>query len=1341
MATYTNYYTNRSATLIFSGTLEATYARHAQSYVDGAGSGKTLEVLAVVAGSTAPNGISVIGSSEVTLFGSTIYLYTTIEYTGPGAYNLWYDEGTRLKQVSECTHTVKAIALTGSGVLNPYFSTALEVTLATLTSCDIDEYFDTGPYWDSPNGVEYDEWTINETTPWDITYEVEEVATEDLNKLNVEFWNTFKRQSNIQIRIGSNSVTIPASSLGTGPLIYDQGGSVSTTIHAAAHDKQAYTQTATLLRGNTSAQSTLSSTTATTSSSGGGANTTKASITATGVQSVVETLHNIGADPFSNIPFFTESRAFARKSITQGNNTLQVSPRVYWQDGEGISGLDFVALSGESRELAFSGDLSSTLSNEEISLSCITSIYEVETEVFSDIVAATVTLPSPIMSCNIADGSAVTLQRPVGPEWRQLNYLYPTGPVDAAYISHISTNNLVTFDASGDWSQPDNGIFQSSDNVQVEMVSGASMDLSWTGAAFNTSGFRYMVFGWSSDDTDAYANVVLNGIGTWTGVRQGEIIDLISAEVPSSFGPSATPPTWLTSIDQIDVTVYQLSGEATTFEQLYGFYFGSITAHNAPICMGYKSSTIVGRLLVDSLPTYVINYNKTIPTLWEAPVEVFGVDGLAGTMYVGAKQTQGDIAYTYVGSHTWNFYENEDFWALDLFKTQHLVPGSNLSVLPLQIRKAYTSMQIKNPMDFGNGTGALGYNSTNILPLEHRLGWLLCGFAGWNTQGTSVEITDLVDSDRNQNLDSTGGKFVSHGLTVGTTQVGSAVIAVNNRITSTAYGEETIEASDPIASIIAYGVGEKAPTDPPPSPPSPPPPPVDPEIPSPPAAPSGGTGLPDLPDIYVPDPWAPTLPTGFEPPQSTISADDLLLRKWVTSSSYALRVAEDYVDTSVNNSLPSTFELETDSYLWFARIPVSTSVTSTILLTVSSITYSIRRATSYADFFSSYDAVWVPGAFLQDTKNDPYDTYVYLRNLEVQSFTTTASGAPITISEVPSSIHPDTPVWYTVFSPWYENLPKNFKVQKFPARNLVWSTTSVTADLPTSGATTVFYRSWERLASILSTSGQIQLGLELAPVEFQTIPNALDSFASPFGIERIEYESNRNLLQRLFFANNIDRGSFGKTLSSAIALDLGLVTLRTWDGVSTFDAISSGITGVIDIAISTLPEYQTISDELLTYSGSGGVYYSSKREWENNYLLFADGIHVTTYNYPNLVVSGGTISFGTTLNAEVKAQYKYKNYTKTASDGYLSTVIPTSANVASGLYYVACLHDITTWSPANKKDFEARKDTEIMHVISNNIKESLPLIVGTASWGDRPTHWFTDEEIKPELTYLPVVFD
>lgn len=499
--------------------------------------------------------------------------------------------------------------------------------------------------------------------------------------------------------------------------------------------------------------------------------------------------------------------------------------------------------------------------------------------------------------------------------------------------------------------------------------------------------------------------------------------------------------------------------------------------------------------------------------------------------------------------------------------------------------------------------------------------------------------------------------------------------------------------------------------------------------------------IPDPPDP-IPEPDPDTIVEGL----TTIS--DPLIRRWITATGYNTRLAFDSTTDLGYNYNPRTFVYDTDSYLLQTDIAIEQTFLQNITITLGAVTITARRATSMFDFFYTHNPVWIQEYNIGKATVGNIDSVstILFRNLENITTSANSTDGTFTLPSPYSSIHKDTPVWYVNRNSYKDTVPTIFNITKIPARSLVWTDTSVTATTTQTGTITYTYKSISRLNSLLS-SGVVNVGLAQSSLALYTLENRLDSIAKPLGIERNYLESNRELSDRVYKATRIPRGSTIKSLPFLVALDLGLVELLEWDGSTTLDLVTSGYTNVIYVAISETDEieYQGVEElHQVATSGLTGLYTSKKKSWESGYGLYLNGETITTEIYPSLTVTSTGILFNDTVEGRLLAEYSARNYTLTTSGNYITSVIPTSSNIEIKDRVVALVKDVTAWNPTSDYSIQNRLTTvdgmpneELLRLV-NNMKRSLPVMVGSTYWGTNEV-WFADLDIKPKMENLPII--
>jgi hypothetical protein len=485
---------------------------------------------------------------------------------------------------------------------------------------------------------------------------------------------------------------------------------------------------------------------------------------------------------------------------------------------------------------------------------------------------------------------------------------------------------------------------------------------------------------------------------------------------------------------------------------------------------------------------------------------------------------------------------------------------------------------------------------------------------------------------------------------------------------------------------------------------------------------------------------------GFKGSKATTLIEPLI-RRWIRSTSYPYKEIENIVSQTARNKSPRTFDISTDSYLWFANIDTTYDSVGTV--SVSSGPYSIiaTRALTEKDFFDSVEPVWYPGMFLDRWDSESSITpprHIYLRNLENVKVLTSTSGAYGVINVNTTAITEDSPIylWEDTLASW--DTPDVLKWTKVRPTSIISLGSSAIFTVSKATPTSAIYKSQVLLNSLTSTalSSKVTYKLNTKDLLCRKLPNALDDIASPFGIERIEYESNKDLAERIQAFSQSPNGTNLGSIPFMIGIDLGLISVLTWAGTSVVDLITSGYTNVVDVYIKDLPDTQYVTSELLTFSGSGGIYYSQKKNWNNDYVIFLDGKQIGSKSFPNISFNNGTLTLNdTSPSGKVTANYSYNNYTLSTTGDYVSSIIPDTYNVTPGTYYITLLKNITTWKPLNTDNLidNVYIPDDVLQDIREFISSSLPMLLGVASWNEN-SKWFSELEVLPNLSNIPITF-
>jgi hypothetical protein len=150
----------------------------------------------------------------------------------------------------------------------------------------------------------------------------------------------------------------------------------------------------------------------------------------------------------------------------------------------------------------------------------------------------------------------------------------------------------------------------------------------------------------------------------------------------------------------------------------------------------------------------------------------------------------------------------------------------------------------------------------------------------------------------------------------------------------------------------------------------------------------------------------------------------------------------------------------------------------------------------------------------------------------------------------------------------------------------------------------------------------------------------------------------------------------------------------------------------------------------------GLIYYTTKREIEQPYI-FNEGALL------NVTPASGRIYASSAYSNSLIANYRYTNYVVQPSGNI--TVLQRTGNTAEDIYEVAWTTGIQV-NTLSKKKYKEQKlltgdglPTSLFLDIANNIRKKVNVTLGYARW--EKVHWFTQDEISPQLDYIPIPMD
>lgn len=514
--------------------------------------------------------------------------------------------------------------------------------------------------------------------------------------------------------------------------------------------------------------------------------------------------------------------------------------------------------------------------------------------------------------------------------------------------------------------------------------------------------------------------------------------------------------------------------------------------------------------------------------------------------------------------------------------------------------------------------------------------------------------------------------------------------------------------------------------------------------------------------------------------QEAATTPDTVYRKVISATNYPAAVVSDVINKLGDNLLTSSFRTDTDSYIWRTTIEADDTDNTTVSVTYTGSANSIvpRRAVSEWDFFDTSDPVWMPASFIEKQQAGTgegdlgnYDTYIYLRNLEVTSLPvtcTTMNEKTLIVSDV-DDFYEDSPVWYELPEAVRNKIPENFYWVTIPNQAVDIEESGVYALLFDIGSLEVRYRSNALLTALCAvdvsgnpTARVTALGQTRSLQRYQ-YNNLLDNYAELAGLTRSIspdssiIESNTSLSKRIENAGILPRGDNKIPLIFSIANQLGedgngdalveVVDFQITDASSAAQTVTfsaSGIEDVVSVYVVGLDELTSISEEAVPNSTKTEFYVNSKIDEEYGYNILIDGVHSTGKG-----VLGSTcksVVFTEAVSGSVTVTYMARTYTLTSSGDYITSISSVSENTPVGTYKVLLLRKLTAGSPSdssyyNEKLLDASgAASKFLMTLSENIKQSTPISIGTALWGDRAL-WFEEDDVAPGVSYLPLLLD
>lgn len=460
------------------------------------------------------------------------------------------------------------------------------------------------------------------------------------------------------------------------------------------------------------------------------------------------------------------------------------------------------------------------------------------------------------------------------------------------------------------------------------------------------------------------------------------------------------------------------------------------------------------------------------------------------------------------------------------------------------------------------------------------------------------------------------------------------------------------------------------------------------------------------------------------------------LWQWIDKSAPFYGIAERHIDQVYHNRFLYSADLDVPRMAWRCSSPEDPDKE---LISISGHTtgfFTIRRAEDGLDFVTALDPVYVI---------DPQKTLVF-RNLAIREIRlSNCPSASYALAGETTGIVNDCAIAFVTSGTTYPVYPVNITIDG----NVNYTTKLIS--LPLTGSIVMRYQSKANVAMVNASGVWINDHAMVAVEEFD-LWNIFDSWGLLLGVDRIKLETNRDYRARL---KNVFRAPGGVTergLLQGLARDLNLSADIWWDGRSTVNFSTSGITGVTHVYVDTVPQTgQAMLELLIAQSGNpwvnNNIFYAQKENWLPGWCVFLDGRLLTPETASGLAQSGHTVMITSGyISGEVRASYQYLNYSLTRDvSGYVTALTPVSGNVQSGDHYVTYIRLLDVWSPTedyitkNLLDAYLLPTKELLELVAE-IKRDVPIQYDVAKWSRR-TNWFSDGETVPKISHLPLIYD
>lgn len=290
--------------------------------------------------------------------------------------------------------------------------------------------------------------------------------------------------------------------------------------------------------------------------------------------------------------------------------------------------------------------------------------------------------------------------------------------------------------------------------------------------------------------------------------------------------------------------------------------------------------------------------------------------------------------------------------------------------------------------------------------------------------------------------------------------------------------------------------------------------------------------------------------------------------------------------------------------------------------------------------------------------------------------------------------------------------------------------TTGTITIPATGTVGIVYSSSEIFESHRNSVVYVNKNSSIS-ISIFDYWNSIDELGLIFDIQRSPEEDNYNYYNRIKM-NGVAKGSCTKQglLRSTGRYFLDIKS-GYWNGINTINIPASS--KVNTLWIKDQYQYRYLSHD--TLKKNSDWFTPSKGEWSDLHI-FNDNYLVSTYT-----TSGGKIFFDSISN-QVEASYKYKFYNTEYTDENI-TQISSTKNTPQHVYFLSWISSGNVYT-LNSEEY---KDLRLLDGVGNPTINFLEIyekirgyvIYNYTNWGSSP--WYLDEDLMPQVDYLPLVMD